>query len=150
MHIYLGQTRDHEKVYTNITLITPRPGGQYEAKGYGLELHITHELYPRGSRQLRSCGAGSDTYGAIATYAPGWDAGTIEYLIAVARRWHLNGMNAGCSHQRLMGWTWTTHPSAICPICNYSLGHGWQFEELPADVLAWVQSLGVTPEVGLN
>lgn len=56
-------------------------------------------------------------------------------LVALWERWHLNDMRAACEHQRELGWTWTTHPGAICPTCNYRLGSAWLYEPLPADIL---------------
>jgi hypothetical protein len=50
-------------------------------------------------------------------------------------RWHLNDMKAACEHQRALGWTWSTHPSELCPECGYRLGSKWLFEKLPRDFL---------------
>jgi hypothetical protein len=43
--------------------------------------------------------------GVPATYlAPGWTPALRDRLIDVWRTWHLNGMKAGCIHQRAAGW----------------------------------------------
>lgn len=63
-------------------------------------------------------------------------------LYALWTRWHLNGMNAGCEHQRALGWTsYDEHPSEPCPTCGYQYGTAWKYEALPADVLAEIHAL---------
>lgn len=57
-------------------------------------------------------------------------------LIALWDRWHLNDMQAGCDHQRALGWTlYDEHPSEPCPTCGYRFGSAWLYEEPPADLL---------------
>ena len=61
--------------------------------------------------------------------------------VAPYLKWHLNDMHAECEHQEARGETWATHPSAECPDCGYVLGSAWKRRELPAEVIAWAQSL---------
>ncbi len=56
-------------------------------------------------------------------------------------KWHLNDMHAECTHQEARGETYATHPDAMCPDCGYKLGSAWLKRDLPADVLAWFESL---------
>jgi hypothetical protein len=74
-------------------------------------------------------------------YPEGWSKDLFEYLLAVWDLYHLNDMKAECVHQRRMGWTWKTHPSAVCPVCGYSLGHAWLSEDVPQDVIDWLFAL---------
>lgn len=75
-----------------------------------------------------------------AIYAEGWTRADAARLAALWDAWHLNDMRAACEHQRALGWTWTTHPDAACPTCGYMLGHSWLREEVPANVLAELQT----------
>lgn len=68
-------------------------------------------------------------------------------LVELWDRWHLNGMRAGCEHQRARGWTWETHPSAACPECGYRFGSAWLFEELPGDFVAQCDRAAVSSRV---
>lgn len=73
-------------------------------------------------------------------------------IVALWERWHLNGMRAGCKHQK--GWEkiklddslpltqsnmaiWEReeeHPRGLlckpCPVCGYKYGSAWLFEEI--------------------
>lgn len=86
---------------------------------------------------------------------------TLERLAAIWDTWHLNGMNAGCGHQRALGWGSTKlpdgrwsghvkpeeHPDGVlckpCPTCGYGYGTAWLYEPLPADVVEFVEALPV-------
>lgn len=78
---------------------------------------------------------------AVTDFAEGWDAIKVGQLLAIWDQWHLNGLRAECEHQRARGERWTTHPSAVCPDCGYSLGSAWLYEPLPDDVVAFIESL---------
>lgn len=41
---------------------------------------------------------------AVTEFAAGWSAERRDRLVSVWRAWHLNGLNAGCEHQRAAGW----------------------------------------------
>jgi hypothetical protein len=77
----------------------------------------------------------------IAKFAEGWNQETWFKFLDIWHRWHLNDMKAECEHQRQRGETWETHPSATCPDCGYVLGSAWLREEVPADVIEFLQSL---------
>lgn len=79
--------------------------------------------------------------------APGWDRKTWLDFLDVWKAWHLNDMRSGCEHQRAMGWTYEAHhnPATFkgddCPTCGHSIGSAWLKEEVPAEVLAFLDSL---------
>ncbi len=78
---------------------------------------------------------------AIEHLATGWTQSLVADFWKKWNRWHLNDMQAACEHQRARGETWKTHPSAVCPDCQYSLGSAWQHEEVPTDILGWFRAL---------
>lgn len=91
------------------------------------------------------CGQCSGPW-TFAEYSPGWCVGSAARLSEVWNRWHLNDIRAGCEHQRALGWkSYDDHPSEPCPECGYKYGSAWLREEVPADVLAWLQSLPTVP-----
>jgi hypothetical protein len=76
------------------------------------------------------------------SYAPGWSAELVEQFADVWDRWHLNDMQAGCEHQRALGWTkYNEHPNEPCPECGYKYGSAWLKEELPQEVIDFLASL---------
>jgi hypothetical protein len=51
-----------------------------------------------------SGGQAQDEVANVTDFAPGWDAQKRDRLLEVWKRWHLNGANAECAHQRALGW----------------------------------------------
>lgn len=78
---------------------------------------------------------------AVTHFAPGWNAARRDRLVDIWRRWHLNDMNAACEHQRALGWTYDSHRGQSCPTCGYQIGTAWLYEELPADVVAFMREV---------
>jgi hypothetical protein len=95
-------------------------------------------------------------------FSSGWNLSQFKKLLDVWDKWHLNDMQAGCVHQRAMGWDkelinpdlpaeqknmkcWEYPPigylTGVCPECGYKYGSAWLFEEVPADVIEWLNSL---------
>lgn len=70
-----------------------------ERDGKPEELSITG-TYDGGGGQIR------ESLGELSPdrLAPGWTAAKLDDLRAIWDKWHLNGMQAGCSHQRALGW----------------------------------------------
>lgn len=75
----------------------------------------------------------------------------LNRIIEVWERWHLNGMRAGCEHQRAAGTheAWMGRPDTKyvwgmgyprCQVCGYSYGSAWLFEELPQEIIDEVKS----------
>ena len=115
----------------------------------GGRLYVTIE-YDDGRLSItgvsnHGCGQCSGPW-TFAEYSPGWNAESAARLSEVWERWHLNDRRAGCEHQRALGWkSYDDHPSEPCPECGYKYGSAWLREEVPADVLAWLQSLPTVP-----
>ena len=78
----------------------------------------------------------SECGGQIVNELREWFPEVAPYL-----KYHLNDMHAECIHQEARGETYATHPGAECPDCGYKLGSAWQRRELPAEVIAWAESL---------
>lgn len=75
-------------------------------------------------------------------FAPEWTADLWLEFLDVWAKWHMNDLQAGCEHQRKMGWRiYDDHPCEPCPECGYKYGSAWLREELPASVIAFLQSL---------
>jgi hypothetical protein len=91
------------------------------------------------------------------TPAPGWTSETIQRFLDTWRRWHLNDMQAGSAEQ--MAWlranprpegvsdhyTWASEALAAAGLnpdaSGYRYGHAWKREDVPAEVLAWLEAL---------
>lgn len=63
------------------------------------ELTITGTYDGGGGQILESLGQLSAD-----RLAPGWTSSKLEELRSIWERWHLNGLQAGCTHQRALGW----------------------------------------------
>lgn len=90
-------------------------------------------------------------------YAPTWDILMRHKLVAIWRKWHLNDMRAGTPVQMRyleenpipLGVDW--YPAALAaltsaglnpdPVTGQRFGAAWYKEDLPADVVAWLESL---------
>jgi len=166
-HLYLGQIGDnpHCHTYATVTIedgalsisgvIGPRANGD----AWGGCGQIDGELRAAVER------------GDIAD-APSW----LPQLLDIWRQWHMNHMRAGCEHQRDAEWnkrpidpsrplnyyigrTWNMlvcvtrkeHPEGLlsepCPVCGYKYGSAWLREELPADVITFLESLPETDKL---
>ena len=73
----------------------------------------------------------------------GWSKEMLDTFIAVWKEWHLNDMRAGCEHQRAAGWDKRVNKSIgkPCPECGYEYGTKWLREEVPGEVLDFLDSL---------
>ena len=123
-------TVDHEAVYLTALL---RDNGTF------VELAITAEI--RQSGRCVGGGQSLDTVRAVVKrghLAEGLTPALVFRLLDVWTRWHLNGMRAGCEHQRALGWTYNEHPSEPCPTCEYKMGTAWLHEKLPDDIPAFL------------
>lgn len=116
-----------------------------------LELGITGAGLASRREDIEWGGQSIDTVAAIERFEPGWDAAARDELVALWRRWHLNGMRAACAHMpafddlirdtegRYAGQVSTD--LNVCPESDYRYGHAWLVEPLPADVVAQVEAL---------
>lgn len=101
-----------------------------------LDFAITTAVWRPDGRDIVAGGATVEPLRRLVTFAPGWDAGKVAQL-ADLERWHLNGMQAGCSHQTVE-WEESAYgrrPSleltAPCPVTGYRYGSAWLLEPLP-------------------
>jgi hypothetical protein len=106
----------------------PRPGyvtvGRTEDEGF---VHIKVELRQRdGYEELSIVGSVRDGGGQIDMHlspdaiepAPGWTYDDLKRLWSIWSRWHLNGMNAHCEHQRVIADKLGKKPSEVFTIRN--------------------------------
>ena len=110
------------------------------------KLSISGTIAPLPSGNAKgSCGQIYDTIAenlASFTFANGWDKVKASQFVEYWKKWHLNDMQAGCEHQRKMGWKdYEEHPSEPCPTCGYKYGTEWKTKKVPAEVLRWLEAL---------
>lgn len=125
-----------------------------------------------GKQRLSICGnvwnsrktdlhAGGQCYETIRELFPNNDK--VKRIVEIWERWHLNDMNAGCEHQRALGWGKDTvvlkdgstkgtgwlneseHPQGVlckpCPECGYKYGTKWMYEAIPQEIIDELISL---------
>lgn len=103
-------------------------------------LSICGDVWKRGRGDIIAGGQLCDDIKSyINRYAV--EVSTVDRIIAIWNRWHLNDMRACCEHQRELNWTYAGHPSEPCPTCGYECGTAWLYEEIPAEVLTEVLQL---------
>ncbi len=150
-HVFVG-SGDYGKVFVTITFD-------------GKRLSFTGVEGPRANGNCKgSCG--QIRLDNITKPAPGID---IKKLQEIWDRWHLNDMRAGCEHQRknwntseeirfpngqvkTAGWVKETeHPKGLlskpCEECGYKYGSAWLFEEVPQEVINYLESLPSTDKL---
>ena len=124
----------------------------------GGRIAITGVEGPKGNGDcVGSCGQINGAWDVV-EYAPGWTPELVVAFRMMWGRWHLNDMRAGTpaqeAHLRLLElrgvvpgpdhyrWALDVLASAgLQPDGGYSYGSKWNTEEVPADVLAFLQSL---------
>ena len=75
-------------------------------------------------------------------FAEGWGAENWLEFLEIWKLYHLNDMQAGCVHQRALGWNnYDEHPSEPCPECGYKYGSAWLKMEVPKEALEFLASL---------
>lgn len=154
-------TQDHD-VYKKTLLVGKgrRFPGATGAANCDVELHVTlrqvrHglELSVTGSvwNHIRSdIVCGGQMHDCLEAYVVRWteSRAKVRRILEIARRWHLNGMRAGCEHQRAAGehsaWAGVYpekgYPAPRCQVCGYSYGNQWLHEELPAEIVEEIKS----------
>ena len=88
-----------------------------------------------------SGGCGQITDFELSSLSDGWTTKSVETFRSIWKLYHLNDMQAGCVHQRTLGWTWDTHPGEACPICDYKYGTAWLRKDVPAWALDYLRAL---------
>ena len=80
-------------------------------------------------------------------FAEGWDAEKWLEFLEIWKLYHLNDMNAGCGHQRALGWKdYDKHPSEPCPTCGYKYSTAWLTVLVPEKALDFLASLPDTDQ----
>ena len=123
----------------------------------GLELTISGNVWNKRKTDVVSCG---QNYDELLEHLNKNEFKTLNVvhvndlysLITIWKRWHLNGMNAGCEHQRnLLRTKKANFPDHSytelikfqdfkkCSECGYAYGSAWKYEELPEAVIQFVQ-----------
>lgn len=103
-----------------------------------------------GGNAIGSCGQIGIEPPQIERLAPEWTREMLVKFREVWRRWHLNDLRAECEHQRALGWTYEerhdsrTYQGEPCPVCGYHIGSAWLKEELPQEVIDFLESLPET------
>lgn len=85
---------------------------------------------------------GSDAYGQIYDSLPrivktygSVTAGDVMRLVTLWKRWHLNGLKAGCAHMTLpRDPSYDARKDITCPETGYRYGQAWLVDLLPASV----------------
>jgi len=69
-------------------------------------------------------------------FAENWDVEKWFDFLETWKLYHLNDLQAGCEHQRALGWdNYDEHPSEPCPTCGYKYGSAWNRLEVPQKAL---------------
>jgi len=124
----------------------------------GKKLSISGVEGPHISGNCRgSCGQIDMDYKTLAgmglKYKKGWSLNRFKNFLNVWDQWHLNDMKAGCIHQRILLKDIKNHnyenliklpEFKKCSVCGYSYGSSWLFEEVPNDVLVFLDKLPET------
>ena len=71
----------------------------------------------------------------------------LALLLAIWKEYHLNDMQAACSHMAVYCKHTTPDLDAAtgfdvstpCPICGYKHGHSWNFLHIPNDIIAFLR-----------
>jgi hypothetical protein len=115
------------------------------------KLSISGVVGPKSNGNCRgSCGQIYESF-AIDTFCDGWNSETLTKFVDVWKHWHLNDMRAGCEHQRDTGIaniSFKNHPDGLngligkpCPVCGYEYGSKWLHEDVPQDILYFLNAL---------
>lgn len=86
----------------------------------------------------------------LETFEAGWSQKLWFDFLTIWKRWHLNDMQSACEHQRKLGWTYKDHhdketfQGEACPECGYKIGSAWLKEELPSEVIQFLEALPPT------
>lgn len=140
---YVGALEDGTRVYVNATV---------QDLGHGM-LTVDHETAKDGQRlsltgeTVYSAGQIIDDVRAIVKPCEGLTAADIEELVSIWEEYHLNDMNALCSHQTVKWETSRGYKSmdlegiGACPVSGYRPGSAWLFKPVPESVLERVRQI---------
>lgn len=110
----------------------------------GTRLSFTGVAGPMSNGDCRgSCGQVHRLLDDTLSCVDEWTPTTVRVLRGLWDRWHLNDMRAGCVHQRRKS---APEISAKCGVCGYKYGSAWLHEDVPVQVLRYLQSLPDSPD----
>jgi hypothetical protein len=88
--------------------------------------------------------AHNDTcYNHLIRFNTGWDERIWYKFLEVWNLYHLNNLQAGCEHQRKLGWG-NESIGKPCPTCGYKYGTKCLRIDVPEDVLKFLSELPET------
>lgn len=95
---------------------------------------------------LGSCGQIGKHYSEYENlnWSKGWNKTKYIQFLFLWETYHLNDMQAGCEHQRALGWDkdgYDKHPAEACPTCGYKYGTSWLKKEIPQNYIDWLFQL---------
>lgn len=143
-HVYVGATADGTRVYVDATVRTDVDREfqtvDHETVKGGQRLSLTGET-------VYSAGQIIEDVRAIVKPRKGLTAADIEELVSIWEEYHLNDMQALCSHQT-MQWEDSTYGRRMaldaigaCPVSGYRPGSAWLFKPVPESVLERVRDI---------
>lgn len=140
--LFIGRDSEGSRVFVDIELRDRRGDFQtvdHERIGFITELSIMGSTIAKGRRDIDSCGQLIDSVRDVARKAVSEPVGSrrdLRTLADIWERWHLNGMNAGCAHQKPVGDTpeERLRKTPACGATGYRWGSAWLAEDLPEDV----------------
>lgn len=132
------------------------------------ELGITGVEGPTPSGNAHG-GCGQITEFELSALTEGWSAATVDAFRDIWKRYHLNKLQAGCEHQRALGWntrrlddskdtgwhhehanlaSWVDYRKDSrgvmckpCPVCGYEYGTAWLNEDVPEWAIDFLKAL---------
>ena len=148
---YLGRTADRERVHADIVLREISPSHMADHSGTRpdpdgasrsiLELSVCGDVTAYRHREPHSVGQVCVDFLTVTEPGPGWTLEDITELVAVWRKWHLNGLSATCHHMDVtgLGRDYDARKHVTCPVTGDAYGSAWWARELPAEVVAKVR-----------
>jgi len=95
-----------------------------------MELSICGAVWDRRAYDCLTCGQCADTIREHFQHDV-----RVQRICDVWDRWHLNGLNAGCVHQKTGDYDKEEIRNQVCPETGYRYGSAWLVEELPQDII---------------
>lgn len=155
--VLVGRTEHGDRVYVSARL-TERIGGhtvEHEEAGEYLEFAMTGLVVGKGRRIENAYSAGQclDVLLELTQLEPGFTVGSVADMHTTWRRWHLNGMKAGCAHQgkpvmrknpRYGYREVDLDATPSCPVTGYRYGSAWLSEQLPPEIFLTVEEFIAT------
>lgn len=153
----IGRTEEGGRLIVDISLSIKRGEGcqtvRHEpARETYPELSVMGHVIEKGQHSVGIGGQCWEDLLCVESFADGWTAEDRDLLYLLWRRYHLNGMRAGCAHMPVHDALITKEDGEVdyrrnrCPLGNgYFYGSAWLVEYLPIDVVQAVTDLQRKP-----